>query len=130
MKEIINSRILIDTDIIIDHFRGNESFGLLISDQSQNICYISVITIAEIYSLIYSHEYELIEKLANQLKVLNVDAQIAKLAGAYRMTYCKSHALNIPDGLIASTAKINDLILISKNIRHFPMDDIIKIWPY
>ena len=63
MKEIINSRILIDTDIIIDHFRGNESFGLLISDQSQNICYISVITIAEIYSLIYSHEYELIEKL-------------------------------------------------------------------
>lgn len=130
MKETINSRILIDTDVIIDHFRGNESFGLLVSDQSQNICYISVITIAEIYSLIYSHEYELVEKLANLLKVLNVDAQIAKLAGAYRMTYYKSHALNIPDGLIAATAKINDLILISKNIRHFPMEDIIKIRPY
>ena len=130
MKEIINSRILIDTDVIIDHFRGNESFGLLISDQSQNICYISVITIAEIYSLIYSHEYELVEKLANQLHVLNIDVQIAKLAGAYRMTYYKSHALNIPDGLIAATAKINDLILVSKNIRHFPMDDIIKTRPY
>ncbi len=130
MKEIINSRILIDTDIIIDHFRGNESFGLLVSNQSQNICYISVITIAEIYSLIYSHEFELVEKFVYQLQVLNVDAQIAKLAGAYRMSYHKSHALNIPDGLIAATAKINDLILVSKNIRHFPMDDIIKIRPY
>ncbi len=130
MTEIVNSRILIDTDVIIDHFRGNEGFGLLISDQSQNASYISVITIAEIYSLIYSHEYDLVEKLASQLHVLNVDIQTAKLAGAYRMTYYKSHALSIPDGLIAATAKINDLILVSKNIRHFPMDDIIKIRPY
>jgi len=32
--------------------------------------------------------------------------------------------------LIAATAKIKIATLITKNIRHFPMDDIIKIRPY
>ncbi|MBM3701137.1 MAG: type II toxin-antitoxin system VapC family toxin [Actinobacteria bacterium] len=55
---------------------------------------------------------------------------VAKTAKKYRMTIIKSHMLTVPDALIAATAKIKIAALITKNIRHFPMDDIIKIRPY
>ena len=130
LKEIRNSKILIDTDIIIDHLRGIGNFEDLVSDSAKNICHISVITIAEIYSLLYFNEYEIVDRLVSHLKVVSVDTIIAKLAGNYRMNYYKSHQLTIPDAIIAASSKINNVLLITKNLKHFPMEDIEKIRPY
>jgi predicted nucleic acid-binding protein len=130
LKEIKNSKILIDTDIIIDHLRGIGNFEDLVSDSAKNTCHISVITVAEIYSLLYSKEYELVDRLFLHLKAISVDTVIAKLAGNYRMNYYKSHQLTIPDAIIAASSKINNTLLITKNLKHFPMEDIEKMRPY
>ena len=130
MKEIKNSRLLIDSDIIIDHLRGTGNLEELIQDSAENSCFISVISIAEIYSLLYVNEYEIVNALTSQLKIFNVDSIIAKLAGAYRMNFSKSYFLTIPDAIIAATAKIHNTVLVTKNLKHFPMDDIEKIKPY
>lgn len=130
MKEINNQRILVDTDILIDHLRGSINISKLIDSSSGNTSFISVISIAEIYSFLFVQEYQAVDELLNMMTVINIDSLIAKTAGKYRMAYIKSHMLTVPDALIAATAKINRAALITKNIRHFPMDDITKIRPY
>ena len=55
---------------------------------------------------------------------------ISKLAGNYRMIFYKSHSLKIPDAAMAAIAKFTNTILVTKNLKHFPMDDIQKIKPY
>jgi predicted nucleic acid-binding protein len=130
VKEINNQRILVDTDILIDHLRGSINISNLIDSSSGNTPFISVISIAEIYSFLFAQEYQAVDELINMMTVINIDSLIAKTAGKYRMTYIKSHMLTVPDALIAATAKINRAALITKNMRHFPMDDITKIRPY
>lgn len=129
MEEITNNKILIDTDIIIDHLRGIGNFLDIIKDNTY-VSFIPAISVAEIYSFLYPHEYEIVEKLLGEMIVVNVDSNIAKFAGSYRMKYLKSHSLSIADALIASSAKFNNAALITKNVKHFPMEDIKKIKPY
>ena len=130
MTDMRDSNILIDTDIIIDYFRDIGNLGEMIDDSHNNRCFVSVISIAEIYSNIFPREYEIVEKFLSLLEIVNVDKVISRLAGSYRMEFNKSHFLEIPDALIAASAKITDTILITRNIKHFPMDDIQKIKPY
>jgi predicted nucleic acid-binding protein len=130
LKEIKNSRILLDSDIFIDHLRGFKYLENLTSNSFGNINMISVVSIAEIYSLLYFNEIEKVEKLISTFKVVNIDSVVAKLAGGYRMIFYKSHNLLIPDALIAASAKISNAILVTKNIKHYPMTDIDIIKPY
>ena len=130
MKEIKNSRILLDSDILIDHLRGFKYLEDLTSNSSGNTSLISAVSIAEIYSLLYFNEIERVEKLISTFKVVDIDSVIAKLAGKYRMIFHKSHNLSIPDALIAASVKISNAILVTKNIKHFPMTDIDIIKPY
>jgi len=85
MTDIKDSKILIDTDIIIDYFCGIGNLGKIIDNSSNNKCYISVISIAEIYSNIFSQEYDMVERFLTLLEIVNVDKVISKLAGIYRM---------------------------------------------
>ncbi len=130
MLEINNRRILIDTDILIDHLRGSKNISAIIGNSAGNTSFISVISLAEIYSFLFAQEYQLMDELLNMIIVIDVDTLIAKTAGKYRMEYIRSHQLTVPDALIAATAKINRAALVTKNTRHFPMDDITKIRPY
>lgn len=117
---------LIDTDIIIWILRGNKKY----EDLLQNLKYkdaisISTITIAEIYKNIYPSEMVKTENLLNELETWDVTAIIAKQAGLYWKQYSKNlKNLNITDYLIAASANINNLTLVSLNIKHFPMKDI------
>lgn len=130
MNDIKNKSILIDSDVIIDHLRGIGNFGKIIDNTSNNKCHISVISIVEMYSNLFPHEYRVVEMLLSELKMVNLDIIISKLAGNYRMKFYKSHSLKIPDAVIAATAKFTNTILVTKNLKHFPMDDIQKIVPY
>lgn len=130
MTDIKDSKILIDTDIIIDYFRSIGNLGKIIDNSSNNKCYISVISIAEIYSNIFPQEYDMVERFLTLLEIVNVDKVISKLAGIYRMEFYKSYFLGIPDSLIAASVKVTDTFLITRNIKHFPMNDIQIIKPY
>ena len=130
MNDIKNKSILIDSDVIIDHLRGIGNFGKIINNTSNNKCHISVISIVEVYSNLFPNEYKVVEMLLSELKIVNLDMIISKLAGNYRMIFYKSHSLKIPDAIIAATAKFTNTILVTKNLKHFPMDDIQKIKPY
>jgi len=130
LNDIKNKSILIDSDVIIDHLRGIGNFGKIINNTSNNKCHISVISIVEVYSNLFPNEYKVVEMLLSELKIVNLDMIISKLAGNYRMIFHKSHSLKIPDAVIAATAKFTNTILVTKNLKHFPMNDIKIIKPY
>lgn len=117
---------LIDTDIIIWVLRGNKKHeDFLQSLKDKSTLSISVVTIAEIYKNIYPSEIVKTENVLNELQTWDVTHEIAKQAGLYWREYVKRlKNLNLTDCLIAATANVNDLTLVSLNTKHFPMKDI------
>lgn len=122
---------LIDTDIIIWILRGNKKYEEFLQNlKDKDSLSISVITIAEIYKNIYPSEIVKTENVLNELETWDVTPAVAKQAGLYWQEYIKQlKNLNITDCLIAASANVNNLTLVSLNIKHFPMKDIKTLNP-
>ncbi len=122
---------LLDTDVLIWISRNKkEPVNFINKLKNRGSIYISTITIAEIYKNICVSEIEVTEDYINQNIVLNLDTEIAKQAGFYWQKYSKNlKGLSIIDCIIAATAMLNDLKLVTYNIKHFPMKDIKVVTP-
>lgn len=117
---------LIDTDILIWVLRGNEKYEKLLQNlKDKEALSISTVTITEIYKNIFPSEFVKTENLLNELQTRDVTPSIAKQAGLYWQEFIKQFKnLSLMDCLIAATANINNLTLVSLNAKHFPMTDI------
>ena len=120
-------QIVVDTDVLILHLRGNKAAREALREVAQDslLC-CSAITIGEIHAGMKEQEREKTEKLLNSLLVIDVNRNIATLAGDYRRTI-KSHQLELDDCLIAATCVVQKATLITGNIKHYPMKDFEKI---
>ena len=117
---------LLNTDILIWILRDNQRIIKKISNLRHKASIsISVISIAEIYQNVFPSELTDTEDLINEHIIFGVDQKIAKLGGLYWQEYSKKlKNLTIADCLIAATANLNGLTLVSLNKKHFPMKDI------
>ena len=121
------SRLLLDTDIIINLLRGKDAAREFIAshmDEDELCC--SVITIAEISTGMRPHEEPATRRLLDTLNILEVNRAVAEKAGRYKGGI-KSHSLELNDCLIAATAFHADAALATGNGKHYPMSDIRKI---
>ena len=123
--------ILIDTDIFIDHLRGNiEAKNFLeILKNTEYITYFSAITEAELVS---GKECNNSEKLQNILDLLSlhtklvINNEIAKKAGEFRRKY----GIPLLDSIIAASAFVTKSKVVTKNIKHFKaIKEIMAISP-
>ena len=117
---------LIDTDVLIWVLRGNNKYSdLLISLKDNDALSISTVSIGEIYKNLFPSELIKTENFLNEFQTWDITASIAKQAGLYYQQYSKQFRnLNLTDCLIAATANVNNLALVSLNVKHFPMNDI------
>ncbi len=122
---------LIDTDVLIWVLRGNKKYADFLLDlKDKGLMSISTITIAEIYKNIYPSEIVKTENILQEFERWDVTPPVAKQAGLYWQQYSKQlKNLSLTDCLIAGTAHINNLTLVSINIKHFPMKDIQVLNP-
>lgn len=124
--------VLIDTNILVDHLRGQNlaiSFlTRLLSIKSTIFC--SVITRIELLSSMRPKEGSYIISLLQIFNEVNIEREIAIIAGMYMNTYASSHGLNTADAIIAASAKFVNATLYTLNIKHFPMKDIEILKPY
>ena len=112
---------LVDTNIMIDYLRGYPPAIALIESLSDRLS-LSTITIAELYAGIRGKdERHNIELLISAFEIISVDQDIAIKAGDYKNTYFKSHQIYLADAMIAATADVFDVILLTLNVKHFPM---------
>lgn len=122
---------VIDTDIIIWILRGNTKYKDYLKELSyKSSLSVSTITIAEVYMNIFPSEIVTTENLFKEFYVWDVTTSIAKQGGFYWQEYVKGlKNLSLTDCLIAATATVNNLILVSLNTKHFPMKDIQVLSP-
>lgn len=126
------SKLLIDTDVLIDHLRGLHQAKQFLRERKEtgDMLHCSTISCAELFAGVRPKEEPLISALLSILKAVIIDEKIAEQAGLYCRQYAKSHSLLLPDALVAASAKSVDAILVTLNRKHFPMKDIAVLVPY
>ena len=113
--------ILLDTDVLIDFFRGYGKAVTFVNANSSRII-LSTIVVAELYAGIKGEEEQtVIEKFMSLFSVIPVTSEIAKAGGLYRRDYGKSHGIGLADAIIAATCEVEKAELKTLNIKHYPM---------
>lgn len=117
---------IVDTDTISYFFRGNAEVVAKLDEYlaEHGFVYISVVTYYEILNGLYfkdaKNQLAQFEKFANLNKILPLTTEIAKMAARlYAGLRSKGQTVGHNDVLIAGTAIVNDLTLITNNTRHF-----------
>jgi predicted nucleic acid-binding protein len=103
------ARILVDTDVLVDHLRGHRRFV-----PGRDDVHVSAVTRAELFSGRGSEERR-IRRLLQSMIGVPVDSAVAERAGRLR----RQTQRRLPDALIAATALEHRLTLVTRNARDF-----------
>ncbi|ADT84016.1 type II toxin-antitoxin system VapC family toxin [Thermococcus barophilus] len=117
---------LVDTDIIIDILRGVKGSKEFLLDLSKEGLFLSVISMAEIFSGKETRDpvkHEKILRFLSHFEVVPLTQEIAILGGAIRRDY----QIGLADALIAATAIHNGLTIVTYNTKHFEKVEGLKI---
>lgn len=121
----------IDSDILIDYLRGqNKARNFLLTSSKERALWISIVSVVEIYSGKETEDTKKkaqIEAFLSNFSIMGLSYEIAKRAGEFRRDYAGPFA----DMIIAAGVLELDLVLITRNIRHFEaLKDLNVIKPY
>jgi hypothetical protein len=116
--------ILIDTDIIINHLRGQSKETLflkriIVEEEFQGL--YSAITEVELYAVEKIDEKQAgeIKNILANLNRIELSRKVAQLAGNLMGSFRKSHGLEMPDAIIAASTLVHGASLVTKNTRHY-----------
>lgn len=114
-------KIILDTDVLIDFFRGYSEAVAFVNAHSPRII-LSSIVVAELYAgAKRDAEQVVLEDFFTLFRVVPVSAEIAKTGGLYKRDYGKSHGVGLADAIIAATAEVENAELKTLNTKHYPM---------
>jgi predicted nucleic acid-binding protein len=121
-QEVIMARsILLDTDILVDFFRGHSKAVAFVNTHSARII-LSSIVVAELYAGVKGDaEQVVLDNFISLFRVVPVGDEIAKAAGIYKRDYAKSHAVGLADAILVATAEAENAELKTLNTKHYPM---------
>lgn len=131
----MNLKILVDTNILIDHLRDIPKATELMEEVENNNFegLLSTINIMELMAApkMTEKRFESIRCLLDIFEHVPVDSNIAIVAGQFLAKYRASHGLEPMDAIIAATAHVNDAVLFTLNIKHFRfIQGLVAINPY
>jgi len=120
-------KYLLDTDVIIWHLRGHEpTREILETIKFDQPIGCSIMSVFEVWCGVRKKEQEITQQLLSQLNKIPIDNDIAVKAAEYwREFRAKGITLGKADAIIAATANILNLTLITYNRSHYPMNDIV-----
>jgi tRNA(fMet)-specific endonuclease VapC len=123
-----NEVILCDTNIFIDLLGGkSEIKDALNKIGNANVAY-SIITFAEIIYGTPKKDLTKVKSFFEQLKAIDLDANISKEFKSLMLSFGFSHRIGIPDTLIAATALTQGLTLYTENKKDFDFIPGIKFY--
>lgn len=113
--------ILLDTDILVDFFRGHSKAVAFVNTHSARII-LSSIVVAELYAGVKGdEEHAALDNFVSLFRVVPVSIEIAKAGGIYKRDYAKSHGVGLADAILAATAEAENAELKTLNTTHYPM---------
>jgi predicted nucleic acid-binding protein len=120
---------LLDTNVIIDFLREKRGVAeyLLHIVHGGGFLYSCEVTVAEVFSGMREKERSKTEAFMESLVYIPMNRQMAQKAGEMKSHY-KAHGKNltIVDCMIAAVVISNDCILLTENLKDFPMPQIRK----
>jgi predicted nucleic acid-binding protein len=125
------NEILLDTNVLIDYLRNIPQAVKYLEELTKSIS-ISAMAIAELHAGARNNNERLwLREFTSVLNVIPANAAICEMGGDLRSQYGPSHGLDLIDGILAATAIIKRLPLVTLNKKHFPMiEDQNMIIPY
>ena len=125
-------KYLIDTNIIIDYLRGYvptvEVVDQLLTKPGGEV-YLSAISNLELRlgkSIMEEAVQEKINAFIARCYIIDITLDVAGMAGDLK----REGKADIPDALIAGSCIINDLRLVTRNIKHFKDIPNLKIYKF
>ncbi len=113
--------ILLDTDVLVDFFRGYSKAVGFVNAHSERII-LSSIVVAELYAGVKGDAEQIaLEDFVSLFRVVPVSAEIAKTGGLYKRDYGKSHGVGLADAILAATVEAENTELKTLNTKHYPM---------
>ena len=113
--------ILLDTDVLVDFFRGQSKAVAFINAHSDRII-LSAVVVAELFAGAKgSAEEGSLEEFVSLFRVVPLNVEIAKAGGLYKSKFGKSHGVGLADAILAATAEAENAELKTLNTRHYPM---------
>jgi predicted nucleic acid-binding protein len=118
---MMDKPILIDTDVLIDFFRGFDKAVAFVNKYNDRII-LSSIVVAELYAGVKGDTEQIaLQNFISLFRVIPIDAAIGKAGGLYRRDYGKSHGVGLADAILAATAESENAELKTLNTKHYPM---------
>ena len=111
----MGKRHLIDTNVVIDFAAGRLPIGgqTLVVKEIKNQPFISIINRIELLG--FPSVPDTIPEFVDAAKILWHEDEVAQKAVFIR----KTHRIKLPDAVIAATALVNGLILLTRNTKDF-----------
>lgn len=114
---------LLDTCICVFIMRGKYHIDRFLKEVGIENCYISEITVAELlYGAYWSKEeanIHLTERFISSLEVIPIYGSLREYAQQKTRLRMKGISIDDFDLLIGCNAIVNDLILVTDNVKHF-----------
>jgi predicted nucleic acid-binding protein len=113
--------ILLDTDVLVDFFRGYGKAVSFVNTYNARII-LSSIVVAELFAGVKGHsEQSALQDFISLFRVVPVNSEIAKAGGLYKQDYGKSHGVGLADAILAATADAENAELKTLHTKHYPM---------
>ncbi len=129
------SRILIDTDVLINYFDDNKKFYLRVKETfnsfeiENTITYVSLVSVIEIIQGNKSNiEKNKILKKLIPFSEIDITISIGNIAKDLILKYSSTHGLQLADSLIAATAIQLEIPLFSLNTKDYKFIDTLKLY--
>jgi predicted nucleic acid-binding protein len=105
----------VDSDVLIDYFDGvpdsSEELARYDALLISRISWIEVLVGAPQPSLVETRE-----DFLRQFQMIELDAAVARQAIALRQKY----RIRLPDAIVWASARLNQALLVTRNVKHFP----------
>ncbi len=124
---------LLDTDVLMDALKGHAATGAALARAAgRGGILFSTVAEAELHAGLSPADAKARAAVVELLSAMNpvpVDRETARRAASYRQRFGNSHGLTLPDALVAASAALRGAVLVTRNRRHFPMDDVETATP-
>lgn len=122
--------VVLDSSVVIDLLRGYIPDPSLLS-QAREPVMISSTTVHEVLYGLRDGEEETTNAVLEAFAVIPLGIAEAGLSAQWRRRYkSQGITLAITDTMIAATAALRGLPLLTGNVKHFPMPELqVELWP-
>lgn len=112
--------VLVDTGPVLRQLRNHQpTIRLLRELGRREHLGISAITRLEVHAGMYRDERYTTQKILSRFVTFDIDSDIADLAGDLMTRSRTRGVLSLPDAVIAATALLKGLTLVTYNVAHF-----------